>query len=154
MDISKVFVSLNISEKDAKNLREGQPVTFTADAFGEEVFTGTIARITPMLDSKTRTFEVKALLPNPGMKLLPGMFARAKIIFEKKSRAILIPPEALIAKKEDECEVLLVKKNIAIRQKIKIGKEFSGKLEVLSGLSAGDVIVSKNAHAAAQDSIK
>lgn len=144
MDISKVFVSLNIGETDAKFLHEGQDVSFTADAFGEEIFRGKIARITLVLDSKTRTFEIKALVPNPGMKLLPGMFARAKIIIEKKSNAILIPSEALIARNDFEGEVLMIKKNIALRQKIKIGKEFSGKIEVREGLSAGDTIVSKN----------
>ncbi len=147
MDISKVFISLNIGETEAKLLHEGQEVTFTADAFGDEVFRGKIARITPVLDSKTRTFEIKALLANPGMKLLPGMFARAKIIIEKKADAILIPPEAIIAKKGDEGEILIAKKNIHLRQKITTGKEFGGKIEVLKGLSAGDTIVAKNPQA-------
>lgn len=144
MDISKVFVSLNIGETEAKLLREGQEVSFTADAFGDEIFRGKIARITPVLDSKTRTFEIKALVANPGMRLLPGMFARAKIVIEKKPNALLIPPEALISRNGVEGEVLLMKKNIALRQKITFGKEFGGKLEVREGLSAGDTIVSKN----------
>lgn len=152
MDISKVFVSLNIGEKDAKLVREGQEVTFTADAFGDEIFTGKIARITPVLDSKTRTFEIKALIPNPGLKLLPGMFARAKIVLEKKAKAILIPKESLVTSGNGFGEVILMKKNIALRQKIKTGKLFNEKIEVLDGLHAGDVIVAKNAKAFSDDS--
>ncbi len=147
MDISNVFVSLNIGETEAKLLHEGQQVNFTADAFGDETFHGKIARITPVLDSKTRTFEIKALVTNPSMKLLPGMFARAKIIIEKKPNALLIPPEAIIAKKGDAGEILIAKKNIHLRQKITTGKEFGGKIEVLQGLSAGETIVSKNPQA-------
>ncbi len=147
MDISKVFLSLNIGETDSKILREGQEVTFTADAFGNEVFHGKIARITPVLDSKTRTFEIKALVANPGMRLLPGMFARAKIIIEKKSNAILIPPEALVSRSDAEGEVLIAKKDIVLKQKVKIGRDFNGKVEVREGLCSGDVIVAKNAHA-------
>lgn len=144
MDISKVFVSLNISETEAKLLKEGQHVTFTADAFGDEQFKGTIARITPVLDPKTRTFEIKAIVVNRDTKLLPGMFVRAKIIVEKNVNAILIPSEALISRNGTEGEVLLVKKNIALRQKITLGRELNGKIEVREGLSVGETIVSKS----------
>ncbi|MCX7679653.1 MAG: efflux RND transporter periplasmic adaptor subunit [Spirochaetes bacterium] len=153
IDISSVFLSLNVGETEVKHIREGQNVLFTADAFHNEEFRGKIARIVPVLDSKTRTFEIKALVPNSDMRLLPGMFARAKIIIEKKENAILIPAHALITRSENEGEILLVKKQIPFRHKIKLGKEFGDHVEVIEGLSRGDVIVSKQARALLQGAI-
>lgn len=143
MDISKVFLSLNISEKDSKAIKDGQEVSFTADAFSGETFNGRVARITPVFDVKTRTFEIKALVPNPGMRLIPGMFARAKIITGKKSGALLVPLSSLISKEAAAGEVYLVKKGIVFKQKIELGKEHEGAIEAVKGLEGGDIIVSK-----------
>ncbi len=146
MDISKVFLSLNISEKDSKSIKEGQEVNFTADAFSGEMFSGRIARITPVFDVKTRTFEIKALVPNPGMRLIPGMFARAKIITGKKNGALLVPPSSLVSRGAAAGEVYLVKQGIVFRQKVELGGEYEDGIEAVKGLQAGDTIVSKGIH--------
>ncbi len=143
MDISSVFLSVQISEKDAKEIREGQEALFTADAFAGEDFTGRVSRITPVFDSKTRTFEVKALVRNPGLRLMPGMFARAKIITGKKNGALLLPLSALLSKEADEGEVFLVKKGIVFKQKIGLGREYDGSIEAVKGLSPGDIVVAR-----------
>jgi membrane fusion protein (multidrug efflux system) len=108
--VSKVFVSLNVNEGVAQSVRTGQKVTFTADALGSTPFTGTVDRIVPLLDSKTRTLEIKALVNNPGIKLLPGMFVRAKIISGILKNAITVPLTSLLKREGASGELYLVRK--------------------------------------------
>ncbi len=141
--VSKVFVSLNVNESMAQSIRTGQKVTFTADALGATPFSGTVDRIIPVLDSKTRTLEIKALVHNSGMKLLPGMFVRAKIITGILKNSITVPLASILKREGDSGELYLVRENIAFRQPVTLGEEFSGMIEIKKGLSPGDRIISK-----------
>lgn len=143
LNISKVFVSMNVNEQDIKIIKKNQSVEFTVDALGEEVFKGKIDRITPAVDPKTRTVEVKAIVNNPGNRLLPGMFARAKIITAEKSDKIMVPSSALIKKDEKDAEIYLISKNLVFKQKVKIGKEYGSETEILEGISEDDEIIAK-----------
>ncbi len=78
-DLSRVWVILDAYESDLPWLRFGQEVEFTAEALPGEFFKGRIAFIDPILDSKTRTVQVRINLPNEDFKLKPGMFIRAKV---------------------------------------------------------------------------
>jgi RND family efflux transporter MFP subunit len=142
MDISKVYLSLNINEKESRQISKGQDVTFTADAFPDEKFSGSVSRITPVLDVKTRTMEIKVQVPNPGQRLLPGMFARAKITLGKKANAIIAPLSSLITKENNSGEVYIVKKGLVFKQKVELGKESGNAVEIVKGLQEGDIIVS------------
>ncbi|HPQ55257.1 MAG TPA: efflux RND transporter periplasmic adaptor subunit, partial [Spirochaetota bacterium] len=123
--ISQVYLSMNVSEKDTKNIRTGQKVHFTVDAFEGVNFSGRVARSTPVLDMKTRTLEVKAIVANPGNKLLPGMFARAKIITGTAADCITVPLGALLTRDGEKGELFLVKKGLAFRQPVVLGREYS-----------------------------
>lgn len=144
--IARVYLSMNVSEKDAKNIHTGQKVLFTADAFEGVDFSGNVLRSTPVLDMKTRTLEVKALVENPGSKLLPGMFARAKIITRKAADCITVPLGALLTRDGEKGELFLVKKGLAFRQPVILGREYSEEIVVTKGLSPGNVIVAKGVH--------
>lgn len=78
-DLSRIWVILDAYESDLPWLRFGQEVKFTAEALPGEFFTGRIAFIDPILDSKTRTVKVRINLLNEDFKLKPGMFIRAKV---------------------------------------------------------------------------
>jgi multidrug efflux pump subunit AcrA (membrane-fusion protein) len=143
VNISRVFVSMNINERDIKAIKRNQSVEFTVDALGDEILKGRVDRITPALDPKTRTIEVKAIVNNPENRMLPGMFARAKIIMSEQTEKILIPSAALVKKDEKEAEVYLVSKNIVFKQKVKPGREHGSDIEITEGLSEGDEIIVK-----------
>ncbi|MBN1533510.1 MAG: efflux RND transporter periplasmic adaptor subunit [Spirochaetes bacterium] len=143
MNIARVYVAVNVNEKDLKKLHQGQRVDFTVDALGDRTFEARIARITPLLDTKTRTVEVKAEMANPGMALVPGMFARAKIRVGSPEKRLLVPRSALITAVGDQGELYLVKKGIAFRQKVILGPQFGDSVEVTKGIEERDTIVAK-----------
>ncbi len=142
MNISKVFIAMNINEKDIRSVKLGQNVEFTVDALGDRNFKGVISRITPVLDIKTRTIEVKADVGNDSEVLKPGMFARAVIRSGNTSRKLMVPVSALIKKEGNESNVYIVKKGLVFKQKIMFGEEHNDEIEVLKGLNENDVIIS------------
>jgi multidrug efflux pump subunit AcrA (membrane-fusion protein) len=142
IDISRVFIAMNVNERDIKWIKPGQYVIFTVDALGDTSFKGQISRITPVLDVKTRTIEVKAIINNPGNRLLPGMFARARIVVGSAGR-LVIPITSLIKKDGSKGEVYLVKKDILFKQVVELGNEYRSGIEIVKGLHTGDTIISK-----------
>ncbi len=78
-DLSQVWVKLDAYESDLEWLRYGQKVTFTTVAYPGETFTGTIAFIDPILNSRTRTAKVRVNVRNPQGKLKPEMFVKATV---------------------------------------------------------------------------
>ncbi len=78
-DLSEVWVMLDAYESDLPWIRYGQEVTFTAEAFPGEVFTGWISFISPTLNPKTRTVKVRVEVRNPDERLKPAMFVRAVV---------------------------------------------------------------------------
>jgi len=78
-DLSHVWLQLKAYESDLVWIRYGQPITFEAEAYPGETFTGTIAFISQLLDARTRTIDVRANVNNPELRLKPGMFVRATV---------------------------------------------------------------------------
>jgi RND family efflux transporter MFP subunit len=141
MNIDRVFIAMNVNEKEIKKIKSGQTVIFTVDAIGNENFKGSIDRITPVLDQKTRTIEIKAVMDNPGKRLLPGMFARAHIQCGTLENKIAVPLSSLIKREEDAGLLYIVKKGITFKQKVKLGAVFKNSIEIVEGIQPGDVII-------------
>jgi RND family efflux transporter MFP subunit len=78
-DLSHLWMQADIYEYEMAWIGKGQPVMITTTAYPGENFKGTIAFVDPFLDSKTRTVKVRVDVPNPGMKLRPGMYVNAEI---------------------------------------------------------------------------
>ncbi|MBN2041120.1 MAG: efflux RND transporter periplasmic adaptor subunit [Spirochaetes bacterium] len=143
VNISKVFVALNVNEKDSMKVKLGQNVKFTVDALGKKEMTGTVSRITPVVDMKTRTVEIKAIVDNDGYKLLPGMFARANVITGIKEKRLTLPSSSLINKDGNKAQVYIVKKDIVFKQDVELGEECNMEIEILAGIQKGDTVISR-----------
>ncbi|HPS57723.1 MAG TPA: efflux RND transporter periplasmic adaptor subunit [Spirochaetota bacterium] len=141
MDISRVYVSINLGEKEVRRISKGQKISFTVDAYPERKFTAVIEAVTPLLDSKTRTFEVKGISGNSSAELLPGMFSRAVIDTGKTIKGILVPSAALLRGEDGRTEVYLLRNGIVVRENIVTGNESADQVQVLEGLGEGDKIV-------------
>lgn len=141
VNIDRVFIAMNVNEKEIKRIKNGQAVIFTVDAIGNENFKASIDRITPVLDQKTRTIEIKAVMDNPGKRLLPGMFARAHIQCGTLENKISVPLSSLIKREEDAGLLYIVKKGLIFKQKVKLGAEFKNCIEIIEGIQPGDIII-------------
>lgn len=129
-DLTKMQVEAKVDEADIGEVKAGQPVIFTVDAFPDDVFTGTVkeVRINPTVTANVVTYTVIIDAPNPESKLFPGMTASVTITTKKES-GVCIPMTALFASIEPESMKLLEKKGFTFKSLYKNQEELTQGLK-------------------------
>ncbi|RFS24092.1 efflux RND transporter periplasmic adaptor subunit [Chitinophaga silvatica] len=96
-DIKKMQVEASVDEADIGNVRDSQRVTFTVDAYLEDVFNGKVQeiRLQPAVSSNVVTYNTIINAPNDDLKLMPGMTANVTIFTAENDNALLLPVKAL-----------------------------------------------------------
>ena len=90
VDIRTVRLVINVVERDLRRITQGTAVAIEVDAYPGETFNGRVARVAPILDPATRTAQVEIEVPNPGYRLKPGMYARARFTVEEHRNALVV----------------------------------------------------------------
>jgi RND family efflux transporter MFP subunit len=140
VDISMLKVRLNVSEREAFQLKPGHVVEVSTDVYPGAVFRGTIDNIASKAD-EAHTYAVEILLPNqPKTPLKAGMFARVAFTSTPSTNVLAIPRVALVGSIKDAV-VFVVKQGMASRRSITVGTQSSELLEVVTGLADGDTVV-------------
>jgi multidrug efflux pump subunit AcrA (membrane-fusion protein) len=109
ISIDKVYAEFNIIEKDVPKIALGQKVEVFVDAYPGKSFTGSIDRISPVIEGRSRTQTIKVELNNKESILKPGMFVRALISTYEKKDALVVPASSL-KKKENEYVAYVIHK--------------------------------------------
>lgn len=140
MQINQLKVMANISEQYYTQVKVGQEVNIEVDIFPGETFTGKVSRINPALDASTRTFGVEVTIPNAKERLRPGMYARTT--FHLGDRESVLIPDMALQKQVGSSEryVYVIKNGVAEYRLVKDGRRVGDKIEILEGLSAGEVV--------------
>ncbi len=96
-DLTQMQVQANVDEADIGQVRKGQPVTFTVEAYPSEVFKGVVrqVRLQPVVTSNVVTYTVIVDAPNPDKKLMPGMTANITVLVQELDSVLLVPGKAL-----------------------------------------------------------
>ena len=96
-DLSKLEVKITVDEADIGQVREGQTVRFTVDAFPDDTYTGVVTQVRkqPETSANVVAYIVIAQADNPGGKLMPGMTANADIVLERRTGVMKVPAAAL-----------------------------------------------------------
>jgi membrane fusion protein (multidrug efflux system) len=110
--IDKVYAEFNIIEKDIPKIALGQKVDVFVDAYPTKAFSGTVDRVAPVVEGRSRTQMIKVELDNKENLLKPGMFVRSLIYTYEKKDVIVVPSSAL-KKKEADYFVYVVHKEEA-----------------------------------------
>ncbi|MBN2265255.1 MAG: efflux RND transporter periplasmic adaptor subunit [Candidatus Aminicenantes bacterium] len=140
LDPRRVCVDANIYERDIAKIRKGQEVEVTVPAYPDLVFKGEIQYIGDILNEETRTITVRTQVENEGFNLKAGMFASLRILLGRRTKALTIPLEAVLD--DGDLKLVFVKKDGQFfPREIKAGITMDGHIEVLSGLSEGDEVV-------------
>ena len=121
-------------------IKTKQEVQVRVDAFAGETFHGEIFAIEPAVDESSRTVLLRARVPNPGVRLKPGMFARVLLVLETRENALIIPEQALVPQGKDRFVYRIVDDK-AVLTKIEMGLRRPGEVEIRSGLRADDPII-------------
>jgi len=120
----------------------GADVDVTADALAGYHAKGRVARVIPLVDERSRSFDVVVEVPG-GRDLVGGLFARASIRVGRVAGALVVPPQALVRDggTPGEAQTFVVTGGIAERRPVSLGVEAPDGIQVVKGLVAGDVVV-------------
>jgi membrane fusion protein, multidrug efflux system len=139
-DFDPLEAKVAVPEREMQSIKAGQDVQMLVDAITGQVFTGKVARVSPIVDPKTGTFDVTAQFSDNGSGLRSGMFGRINIVTAIHPDALLIPRAALLGEGKDAA-VFIIDGSKVKRMNLSTGLTADGKVEILSGLKEGDKVV-------------
>lgn len=149
-DFSAVKVMVQISELQLNQVRVGQTVQVRFDAFPDEQFQGTVARISPAADPTARLIPVEVIVPNRGgaQSITSGLLARVNFAANAASN-VVVPQSALEAAGEGNTSTIFVaagtEEDPRVEQRtVQIGRQVNDLVEILSGLAPGEAFVVKS----------
>ncbi|HUT32914.1 MAG TPA: efflux RND transporter periplasmic adaptor subunit [Planctomycetota bacterium] len=141
MDVRTVKVVVGVAERDLALLKAGTTqATVSADAYPAETFRGTVQKISPVVDERTRTIEVEIHVPNADRRLKPGMFARVVLVLVEK-KGVPVIPEHAVTWVDDQPWVTLVNNGKAHRRAVKLGLSEGPIVEAAEGVEPGALII-------------
>lgn len=142
IDYSRLYLETNLPEKYYKNVDKGFKVYVTSYTSPLDTLIGEITQISPAIDPEARTFKSFVSVENKDKKILPGMFVKADLVINSSENTIVIPKDVILTRNRVQT-VFVVERGIADERRIVIGLESTDMVEVISGLEAGESIVSK-----------
>lgn len=140
VQLDPLRVRFSLPETLLPKVQPGLPVRVAVEAYPDDVFGGTITAIAPKIDVQGHNVAVHASLPNPELKLRPGFFVRVTVSLGEKPDAVMVPEQAIWPIGQDKT-VFVVVDGKAVQRKVQLGDRQPGFVEVVSGLSPGDVVV-------------
>jgi len=126
--------------------RVGIPVNIMVAPYPDEKFPGEVFFVSPTLDTKARRLLVKAWVPNEDHRLAAGLYANIEVEIREQEGALMVPESAVVADQLGTFVWRIDDQDVATRVGIEVGLRKGGVVEVLSGLSAGDRIVTAGTH--------
>jgi Cu(I)/Ag(I) efflux system membrane fusion protein len=141
VDLRQVWVYADVYEYELPWVNEGDAVSMTLASVPGKTFKGTLAYIYPYAESQTRTTKVRIVFDNKEMLLRPDMFADVTIKSDRHKNSVVIPSEAVV-RSGNRIQVFVVREPGKFEPRIvTLGIESNGQVAVLSGIEAGDEVV-------------
>ena len=139
-DLSSMKVDVRLPERYLGRVHRGQPIQLSFDSMPGKTFTATLDAIDAQIDTNGRSLLARGKLANPDGGLRTGMYARARVVLRENPKALVVPEEALIPQ-GSETFVYRIDNGKAMRVKVVTGLRRDARVEVVSGLSVGDQVV-------------
>jgi RND family efflux transporter MFP subunit len=139
-DLSTVWVLADVYQSEMAVAAPGNSAVVSASFLPGESFRGRVDFVYPTLTEETRTAKVRLVIPNPKGQLKPGMFVRVSLS-GKERKALAIPRSALIETGERQIAFVEQSAGVYAPREVKTGVQGKDFIEVLSGLSEGEMVV-------------
>ena len=137
---NKVELAVGIEEAHIGQINKGQKAALKVDAYPGQTFAATVSSIAPVADKNSHTFTVKVTPADEQGQLRSGMFADLSLLVQEKKNTLLVPIDA-VTEVNDQTVVYVVNGNKAEQRPVTTGLSSDGRIEILSGLEAGDTVV-------------
>jgi membrane fusion protein (multidrug efflux system) len=140
-----IYADFTLPERYLSRLSTGQSVVVRVQAYGTRSFDGRITAIEPRIETATRNLRVRATLKNPGGELRPGMFADVSVLSPEQRKVLTLPRTALTYAPYGDSVFVIEQANgatVARQRQVQAGEHRGERVEIVSGLSEGDAVVS------------
>lgn len=132
-------VDFSIPEKYTDKVKVGDVVSFNVSS-ESKAYEGKVYAIEPKIDLATRTVKLRALVPNGANQIRPGQFAQVKLRLGQTPQALMVPSQAIIPGTKDK-QVVISRQGKASYQTVETGTRTDTKVQILSGIQAGDTVI-------------
>ncbi|WP_332612137.1 efflux RND transporter periplasmic adaptor subunit [Achromobacter sp. ESBL13] len=137
--IDPLKVDFRVPEMYLSKVGVGQQLTLRLDALPGQERQGLVYAVSPLVDAGGRSILLRATVANKDALLRPGMFARVQLLFNQDKA--LVAPEAALSPSGETQYVYRVKDGRAEKREVTIGERREGRVEILTGVAAGDQLV-------------
>lgn len=140
-DLNSLWVLATVYTKDVGRVRVAQSAVVTTRSARGEQYPGKVTWVSDVIDEKTRTQKVRIEIENHERRLKPGMFVTVEVAADTKNGAIVVPPSAIQTQRGEAIVFLPLGNGQFARREVQIGIRTASAVEVLSGLSEGEPVV-------------
>ena len=139
-DLSDLNLTFELPENLLGFMQPGQQITAQSDAWPDDNFTGQVDAIDSRINPNSLTFRARVVLPNPDMKLRPGLFMQLQVPVAAPE-ALVVPVHSILYDGGHNFVFVIAEDNTVSRREVVTGRNRNGMMEVLSGLQVGEKIV-------------
>ena len=137
-DVSSVWVTADVFERDLHHISPGQRADLTTTAYPDDRFSAQVSRVAAVVDAQTRTAKVRFVAANPAGHLKPGMFITAVLDLPRSGDVLTIPANALFVEDGRSFAYVQTGANEFERRGVETAPSGSDRVRVVHGLAAGD----------------
>jgi RND family efflux transporter MFP subunit len=139
--IGTMRIFVNVPQTYVSSIKSGEPAELRVQELPGQVFQAVVSRFTHEVDASSRSMLAILQVPNPRGILLPGMYAQVRFTTARTTPAVLIPGDALVLGSKGPRVATVDAGNLVRFREIRLGNDNGSEVEVLSGLSPGDLVI-------------
>ena len=143
VNLNPLRVRIDVPEQSIPQIRVGESVSVSVAAYPDRNFSGHVARVSPSLNSTSRTLTVEADVQNPNAELKPGQFATVRVLLPQSEAAVLVPQRALRTI-SGSTYVYVLKNGFAQQRLVQTGQTEGDLIEIKSGVTADEVVATSS----------
>ncbi|HAC32093.1 MAG TPA: efflux RND transporter periplasmic adaptor subunit [Treponema sp.] len=140
-DISNLQVTADIPERYVAVLKEGLKAEISVEAYPGVVFEATVSRVSPVVDTTSRTKEVVLHFNTRDERVNAGMFGKVKLYTQDYKDQVVMPSDALVQLNDENYAYVVKEDSTVERRKVVTGKSVDGKIQITEGISEGEKVV-------------
>jgi len=142
-NLSRIKISTSVPERYLANLKIGTPAQISFDAIPGLTFAAKVSEMSPKMDTKSRTLDIKLDLEKADSRALVGMVATVKLVTESRKNVVVAPRSSVILDSAEDYLFIIKDDNTVERRGITLGLEGEDSFEVEKGLAPGEKVVTE-----------
>jgi len=142
-DLSRVWVKADVYETDLRQVHVGQAVEITSESAPSKILRGQVGFLEPMVNPQTRTTAARIEVPNPGMRLRPGMFVQVRFATSTGAHTLAVPRSAVVDTGTNKLVYVAKGNGVFEAHPVELGPVADDYYPVMAGLKGGERIVTE-----------